>query len=79
MDGAARATPARQLPLEQLKLIPSLCQTPPANATRPLAIERRSPAFLSPAAAEPTSTTIYRGPELVQSPKEPQAIPLMLP
>ena len=51
MDGAAQATRTRQLPLEQLKLIPSLCQTPPAIATRPLATERRSPAFLSTAAA----------------------------
>ena len=41
MDGAAQATRARQLPLKQLKLIPSLWQTPPAIATRPLAIERR--------------------------------------
>ena len=48
MDGAARATPARQLPLEQLKLIPSLCQTPPANATRPLATERRFAVELIP-------------------------------
>ena len=61
---------------EQLELIPSPCQTPPAIATSPCsyrtAVRRRS--YPRPP-REPTLTAYKRDPELNQAPRRPQATP----
>ena len=73
--------PARaSCPLEQLELILEPVGTRSSPPRRPAATERRSPAFLSTAAAGPTSNAYIRGPQARSSPQatsgHPRSTPL---